>query len=464
MNFITKYTRRKTYSAYVAGTGIGSDFPIRVQTMCNLSTNDIEACTEQTIRCKEAGAELMRFTTQGIKEVQSVAEIRKQLHAKGINIPIVADVHFRADVADEAAAAVDKVRINPGNYAKTEEQIRSKFIHLIDLCREHNTAIRIGVNHGSLSQRMMDRYGDTPRGMVESCMEFLRIARVEQFDNIVLSIKASNTRVMVETVRLLVKTMDSEDMHYPLHLGVTEAGEGEDGRIKSAVGIGALLADGIGDTIRVSLSEEPEKEIPVARTLINWFADPQSPRYSSTSVNIDQAGRTIDMDCSESDWERYSVYAAAECGRLLWDTGYTTLRLHNPAFDIARLDKLSQDILQAARVKMYKTEFTSCPGCGRTMFDLQKTVADIKSAFSDLSRQKRTGDNQQLQKRLSELKIAVMGCIVNGPGEMADADYGYVGAGRDRISLYRGKQCVKSNISQEEAIAEMLKLIKKDIN
>ena len=328
----------------------------------------------------------MRFTTQGTREAENLRNIKAELLRRGYDTPIVADVHFNANVADVAALYADKVRINPGNYvdparkfykidytdeeyAEELKKIEARLVPFLNLCREHQTAIRIGVNHGSLSDRIMSRYGDTPEGIVESCMEFLRICRREQFNDVVVSIKASNTVVMVHSVRLLVAAMDAEDMHYPLHLGVTEAGEGEDGRIKSSVGIGALLIDGIGDTIRVSLSEEPEAEIPVA-------------------------------------------YA----------------------------------ILQAARLRMTKTEYISCPGCGRTLYNLQETIARVKAATS----------------HLVGLKIAIMGCIVNGPGEMADADYGYVGAGPGRISLYKGKECVEKNIPEAEAVEKLLELISRN--
>ncbi len=426
---------------------IGSDYPIRVQTMANTSTNDIDASIDQARRCIEAGAELLRFTTQGMREVESLKEIHAQVLTA---VPLVADVHFNSEVADAAAQVVEAVRINQGNYSKDASKLREKFIHLLDICREHKTAIRIGVNHGSLSERMMDKYGDTPQGMVESVMEFLRIAVEQQFDNIVISVKASNTRVMVETVRLLVKTMDKEHMAFPLHLGVTEAGEGEDGRIKSAVGIGALLADGIGDTIRVSLSEAPENEIPVAQDLVEYFTDEESTRYdgSVTAEVLDNIGGEAEVRYTslESNWQLYCLQAAAECGRLLWDYKATELTLVNPNFSENRLNFLSKDILQAARVRIYKTEYISCPGCGRTMFNLEETIRKVKEATA----------------HLSGLKIAVMGCIVNGPGEMADADYGYVGAGRDRISLYRGKECVLKNIPQEEAVEQLLKLIESD--
>ena len=454
MNISLIYQRRKTSTTSVGGLKIGSDYPIRVQTMANTSTNDIDASVAQALRCAEAGAELFRFTTQGAREVESLNEIRKKLRQQGCEMPLVADVHFRSDVADLAAEVCEKVRINPGNYVPDKEtstanaQLSDKFIHLINICKANNTALRIGVNHGSLSPRIMEKYGDTPQGIVESCMEFLRIAEKEDFHNIVLSVKSSNTRVMVDAVRLLVATMDKENMHYPIHLGVTEAGEGEDGRIKSAVGIGALLAEGIGDTIRVSLSEAPEAEIPVAKELVDYFTNPESQRYTDNRIlSYDEDKESIFFFSAEKDWKKFQLHAAAECGRLLWEYNCDKLEILNPSFLLPQLETLSKDILQAARVKMYKTEFTSCPGCGRTMFDLQKTVAEIKAAFSN---------------NVSGLKIAIMGCIVNGPGEMADADYGYVGAGKDRVSLYKGKECVLKNIPQEEAVSELLKLIESD--
>lgn len=441
------YSRRKTSQVQVGNIFLGSDYPIRVQTMANTSTNDIDASVEQARRCIEAGAELLRFTTQGLREVESLREIHAQVLTA---VPLVADVHFQADVADAAAQVVEAVRINPGNYSKDASKLEERFVHLLDICREHETAIRIGVNHGSLSERMMDKYGDTPQGMVESVMEFLRIAVEHDFNDIVISVKASNTRVMVETVRLLVKTMKKEHMAFPLHLGVTEAGEGEDGRIKSAVGIGALLAEGIGDTIRVSLSEAPENEIPVAQELVDYFADEDSIRYDGSvrAEVLDNIGGDAEIRYSsfESEWDTFALQAATECGRLLWEFKATELTLVNPNFSETKLNFLSKDILQAARVRIYKTEYISCPGCGRTMFNLEETIRKVKAATSHL-----TG-----------LKIAVMGCIVNGPGEMADADYGYVGAGRGRISLYRGKECVMKNIPQEEAVDKLLALIEQD--
>ena len=454
------YHRRHTTTTKVGNLEIGSEHPVRIQTMANTSTNDIDGSVAQANRCFAAGAELLRYTTQGMREVESLAQIHGALDA---TTPLVADVHFQSDVADAAAKVVEKVRINPGNYIDPArkfklidytneeyqaelERLRNRFVQLLDICKEHKTALRIGVNHGSLSDRIMSRYGDTPEGMVESCMEFLRVAVAEDFKDIVLSIKASNTRVMVTTVRLLVWQMAEENMAFPLHLGVTEAGEGEDGRVKSAVGIGALLADGIGDTIRVSLSEAPEKELPVAKALVDYFAnEQQSIRYAPTT-QVKVEGNTVYYSNEDTDWATFQLHAAAECGRLLWDYNCTELVLNNEHFVAEDLLRLSKDILQAARVRMYKTEYISCPGCGRTLFDLEQTIAEVKAATA----------------HLQGLKIGIMGCIVNGPGEMADADYGYVGAGRGKVSLYKGKECVLKNIPQEEAVELLLALIEKD--
>ncbi|MCQ2345619.1 MAG: (E)-4-hydroxy-3-methylbut-2-enyl-diphosphate synthase [Paludibacteraceae bacterium] len=448
MNISFKKQRRKTNNAKIGPIYVGSDYPIRIQTMANTSTDDIDGSVAQAVRCAQSGADLFRYTTQGLREVESVKEINRRLKAQGIRMPLVADIHFRSDVADAAAAVVEKVRINPGNYANDPSTIHQRFSHLLSLCKQHGTALRIGVNHGSLSKRIMEQYGDTPEGMTQSCMEYLRIAVAEGFENIVLSIKASNTRIMVETVRLLVKTMDKEDMHFPLHLGVTEAGEGEDGRIKSAVGIGALLADGIGDTVRVSLSEEPEAELPVARDLVDYFMNPASPRYNGNTACVENG--CVTYTGTESDAGQFALHAAAECGHLLWDNDCNELQIRSSAG--LQLPDLENDILQATGIKRYKTEFVSCPGCGRTMFDLQSTVAAVKEALR----------NHPDKGDLQGLKIAIMGCIVNGPGEMADADYGYVGAGRDRISLYRGKECVLKNIPQAEAVNQLIHLIQQD--
>ncbi|MBQ7495562.1 MAG: (E)-4-hydroxy-3-methylbut-2-enyl-diphosphate synthase [Bacteroidaceae bacterium] len=389
--------RRKTHEVRVGNIGIGGDNPVRVQSMCTTSTMDTEGCVRQILAIAAAGGELVRLTTQGVREAENMKVIRERVRAAGCDVPLVADVHFNPAVADVAARYCEKVRINPGNYVDAARQfkqleytdeeyaaelqkIEARLIPFLNICREHGTAVRIGVNHGSLSDRIMSRYGDTPAGIVESCMEFLRVCVREHFLNVVVSIKASNTVVMVESVRLLCQAMDAEGMTFPLHLGVTEAGEGEDGRLKSAVGIGALLIDGIGDTIRVSLSEPPENEIPVAYSL-----------------------------------------------------------------------------LQAARLRTTKTEFISCPGCGRTLYDLPVTIQRIKEAFAK-------PQDPTFAAHLAGLKIGIMGCIVNGPGEMADADYGYVGAARGRVSLYRGKVCVEKNIPQEDAVERLLALIKEDRN
>ena len=461
MEIKLNYSRRKTSQVQVGNIFLGSDYPIRVQTMANTNTNDIDASVDQARRCIEAGAELLRFTTQGIREVESLKEIHAQVLTA---VPLVADVHFNSEVADAAAEVVEAVRINPGNYSKDPTKLEERFVHLLDICRAHETAIRIGVNHGSLSPRMMEKYGDTPQGMVESVMEFLRIAVREQFENIVISVKASNTRVMVDTVRLLVKTMHREHMAFPLHLGVTEAGEGEDGRIKSAVGIGALLADGIGDTIRVSLSEAPENEIPVAQELVDYFADDESPRYDGSirAEVLDNIGGDAEIRYSsfEDNWETFALQAAAECGRLLWEYKATELTLVNPNFSETKLNFLSKDILQAARVRIYKTEYISCPSCGRTLFNLEDTIRKVKEGLAKAEASR--NPSPVTGNPFSGLKIAIMGCIVNGPGEMADADYGYVGAGRDRISLYRGKECILKNIPQEDAVDQLLALIEND--
>ena len=428
--------------------------------MATVDTNDTEDCVAQAKRIIDAGGELVRFTTQGTREAENMKNISAWLKSDGYSQPLVADVHFTAHTADVAAQYCEKVRINPGNYVDpgrtfkhleyTDEEyqaelkkIEAKLIPFINICKQHKTAVRIGVNHGSLSDRIMSRYGDTPEGIVESCMEFLRIFRRENFNDVVISIKASNTVVMVTTVRLLVKTMDEEDMHYPLHLGVTEAGEGEDGRIKSAVGIGALLTEGIGDTIRVSLSEEPECEIPVAKKLVELIPECTKLREEAEASIKDD---TITLAVDAPEWETLQLKAAMSVGALLIDRKATKLELCGPQFSREQLVGLADAILQAARIKFTKTEYISCPGCGRTLYNLQDTIARIKAATS----------------HLVGLKIGIMGCIVNGPGEMADADYGYVGAGRGKISLYRQKECVAKNIPEAEAVDRLLELIAND--
>ena len=458
-------TRRISSVAHVGNIEIGGNNPIRIQSMATTDTNDTEASVAQAKRIIDAGGELVRFTTQGTREAENMKNISARLKADGYTTPLVADVHFTAHTADVAAQYCEKVRINPGNYVDpgrtfkhleyTDEEyqeelkkIETKLVPFINICKEHHTAVRIGVNHGSLSDRIMSRYGDTPEGIVESCMEFLRIFRREHFNDVVISIKASNTVVMVTTVRLLVKTMDAENMHYPLHLGVTEAGEGEDGRIKSAVGIGALLTEGIGDTIRVSLSEEPECEIPVARKLVELIPECTKLRAEAEASIKDD---TISLTLDAPDWETLQLKAAMAVGALFIDRKATKLEISlvggSKLYTLhAQLSTLSDAILQAARIKFTKTEYISCPGCGRTLYNLQETIAKIKAATKDLV----------------GLKIGIMGCIVNGPGEMADADYGYVGAGRGKISLYRAKECIEKNIPEAEAVDRLLELIRKD--
>ena len=454
------YQRRRSWVARVGNVEIGGDNPIRVQSMTTTNTNDTEACVAQAERIILAGGELVRLTTQGTREAENMKNIKAGLREKGYDTPLVADVHFNPHVADVAAQYIEKVRINPGNYVDpartfkhleyTDEEyaeelhkIDERLMPFIQICKEHHTAVRVGVNHGSLSDRIMSRYGDTPAGIVESCMEFLRIFKREHFDDVVISIKASNTVVMVQSVRLLVQTMDKEDMHYPLHLGVTEAGEGEDGRIKSAVGIGALLTEGIGDTIRVSLSEAPEAEIPVARKLVDSIEECAALRAQALESLADD---TISITLHERDWESLQLKAAMAVGAIFIDQQAHQLVIKNDGFDEERLVELADGILQAARIKFTKTEYISCPGCGRTLYNLQETIARIKEATRDLV----------------GLKIGIMGCIVNGPGEMADADYGYVGAGPGKISLYRKKVCVEKNIPEEEAVERLLAFIKQD--
>ena len=615
MTDLFNYTRRNTHEVQIGNTPMGGSNPIRIQSMTNTVTRDTEACVEQAKRIIDAGGEYVRLTTQGVAEAENLKNINIGLRSQNYMNPLVADVHFNPKVAEVAALYAEKVRINPGNYvdaartfkhleytdeeyAQELEKIRARFVPFLNICKENHTAIRIGVNHGSLSDRIMSRYGDTPEGMVESCMEFLRICVAEQFFNVVISIKASNTVVMVKTVRLLADVMEREGMSFPLHLGVTEAGDGEDGRIKSALGIGALLADGLGDTIRVSLSEAPEAEIPVARKLVDYVTAreghpyipgmvPESFNYLSPQRRKTQpvhniggnqvtvviasgltarqevnpqfqpdyiyTGRTLPeqrescayivdadswtgeantypafrpsnedeeplflkiMQCnadlkflflsymacndeiiallrhhpeivviaqsnhpnrlgelrglihqltcqglenpvvifehySENNAEDLQIKAAADMGALIFDGLCDGIFLFNQG-NIAStvIDATAFGILQAGRARTSKTEYISCPGCGRTLFDLQSTLARIKAATADLK----------------GLKIGVMGCIVNGPGEMADADYGYVGAGRGKVSLYRRKECIEKNIPEEQAVDKLLELIRNDRN
>ncbi len=601
------YSRRQANEVYVGATPMGGANPIRIQSMTNTVTMDTEACVEQAKRIINAGGEYVRLTTQGVREAENLKNINTCLRAQGYNTPLIADIHFNPKAADAAALYAEKVRINPGNYvdaartfkkleytdeeyAQEIQKIRDRFVPFLNICKENHTAIRLGVNHGSLSDRIMSRYGDTPAGMVESCMEFLRICVDEHFSDVVISIKASNTVVMVKTVRLLVEEMDKEGMAFPLHLGVTEAGNGEDGRIKSALGIGALLADGLGDTIRVSLSEAPEAEIPVAKKLVDYIMQRKdhpyipggvAPEFNYTnpsrrvtaavgnvggehlpvviSARLDKnyevssqfkpdyiycgqalpenreegIGYIVDANVwneepntypafnteqliglhqmkadrkflfttymglneeavaclrlhpevviiaqsnhpnrlgeyrglvhqmmnqglknpvvffqlyQEKELEDLQLKSAADMGALIFDGFCDGILLYNHGGAIAdtKVDETAFGILQAGRIRTSKTEYISCPGCGRTLYDLESTIARIKAATS----------------HLKGLKIGIMGCIVNGPGEMADADYGYVGAGRGKISLYKRKECIKKNIPEEQAVEKLIQLIK----
>ena len=607
------YSRRETSVVQIGATPMGGNNPIRVQSMTNVATQDTNACVVQAKRIVDAGGEYVRLTTQGVKEAENLKNINAALREDGCQVPLIADVHFNPKVADVAAHYAEKVRINPGNYvaaartfkhleytdeeyAQELQKIRDRFVPFLNICKENHTAIRIGVNHGSLSDRIMSRYGDTPKGMVESCMEFLRICVDEHFTDVVISIKSSNTAVMVKTVRLLAHVMEEEGMHFPLHLGVTEAGDGEDGRIKSALGIGALLADGLGDTIRVSLSEAPEAEIPVARKLVDYITAREGhsyipgvqvqdfnylsptrrvtipvhniggnhppvvvaarldkdrichpdfiPDYIYTGHQLPDAFHPgvqyiVDADIwdgtpdtwpafkpdqlpfltgynatlkflfitymglndevlaclkfhpevvliaqsnhtnrlgeqralahqlmqerlknpliffqhyAENEIDNLQIKSAADMGALIFDGLCDGIFLFNQNPSIsgkngisnAEVDAIAFSILQAGRLRISKTEYISCPGCGRTLYDLQATISRIKAATS----------------HLKGLKIGIMGCIVNGPGEMADADYGYVGAGRGKVSLYKRKECVEKNIPEEEAVDKLIALIK----
>lgn len=463
------YQRRKTIDVKIGDVVIGSNEPIRVQSMANTSTMDTAGSVAQAKRIVDAGGELVRFTTQGQREAQNMRNISEALRADGYTVPLVADVHFNASVADTAATICEKVRINPGNYvdpartfkkleytdseyADEIKKIDERFVPFLNICKEHHTAVRIGVNHGSLSDRIMSRYGDTPEGMVESCMEFLRICVREHFSDVVISIKASNTVVMVRTVRLLVAQMTKEGMAFPLHLGVTEAGEGEDGRIKSAVGIGALLCEGIGDTIRVSLSEAPEREIPVAKKLVDSIEECAMLREQAKNTISND---TVTVELHEKNWEDLQLKAAMTVGALFIDQLAHKLVIKNEGFTEEKLTELADAILQAARIKFTKTEYISCPGCGRTLYNLEETIAKIRGAVSQRA---------QHDKRFATLKIGIMGCIVNGPGEMADADYGYVGAAMGKVSLYKQKVCIEKNIPESEAVERLMNFIENDLN
>lgn len=485
---LTKFSRRKSLEVAIGSTVIGGNNPIAVQSMTNTATADVAASVAQIERIADAGAPIVRLTAQGRKEGEAFEQIMPALRRDGYSTAIVADIHFVPQIASIAADYVDKVRINPGNYRTEGGELEA----LIEKCRKRGVALRIGVNHGSLARHIVDKFGDTPQGMVASAMEFLRRCREANFDQVVVSMKSSNTRVMVHAYRLLVEAMEAEDMLYPIHLGVTEAGNGIEGRIKSAVGIGALLADGIGDTIRVSLTEAPENEIPVARMLVEHFAAREGEfsvtypeRYSpteyrrrsdvqtpiihsevtdeflvldavSTNPTAEWRAAILNLECEkqpvvirrryEGSLEQVAVCAAADMGQLLLDGLADGVWVDAPQLSEQELTEIELNILQASRVRISHTEYIACPSCGRTLYDIEGTLAQIKAKTS----------------HLKGLKIGVMGCIVNGPGEMADADYGYVGAAAGKITLYKGREVVCRNIPQEQALDRLIEIIKEN--
>ena len=486
---LTKFSRRKSIEVTIGSTKIGGSNPIAVQSMTNTATADVAASVAQIERIADVGAPIVRLTAQGRKEGEAFAQIMPALRADGYNTAIVADIHFVPEIASIAADYVDKVRINPGNYRTEGGELEA----LIEKCRTRGVALRIGVNHGSLARDMVDKYGDTPQGMVASAMLFLRRCRAAEFDQVVVSMKSSNTRVMVHAYRLLVEAMDREGMHYPIHLGVTEAGNGIEGRIKSAVGIGALMADGIGDTIRVSLTEAPENEIPVAKQLVEYFASRNGEfsvaypeRYSPTEYRrrsnvqtpiihsevtddfmvIDSLSDNptaewraaiLSLECekqpviirrkyNDTSLECVAIKAAADMGQLMLDGLADGVWVDAPNLTEEQITDIELNILQASRVRISHTEYIACPSCGRTLYDIEGTLAQIKAKTS----------------HLKGLKIGVMGCIVNGPGEMADADYGYVGAAAGKITLYKGREVVCRNIPQEQALDRLIQIIKEN--
>lgn len=433
----------KNIVANVAGLQIGRGLPIVIQTMCNCNTNDIEAAVAQCNAMRDAGAQMIRLTTQGLREVESLKQIKRVLREQGNNTPLVADVHFSSEVAIAVAQVADKVRINPGNFATEHEKAQRDFKRFIEVCREHNTAVRIGINHGSLGKRITELYGNTAEGMKEAMVEWVQMCIAEDFYNVVLSLKASNTVVMVEAYRLLNRWMEEQGVIFPLHLGVTEAGNGDMGRIKSAAAIGTLLSDGIGDTIRVSLTEPPVNELPVAAAIASYFQG--NPKRNTSGENPQFSYLT-------PDWDTFIIAASCEIGPLLLDRRIDDFGIDCTCAGEKVSDEALQDfkdnLLQATRRRFTKCEYVACPGCGRTLYNLEETFNEVKRRTS----------------HLSGYCIAVMGCIVNGPGEMADADYGYVGEGKGKVSIYRGKEAVMRSVPQEEAIDALLELIENDKN
>ena len=430
---------------------IGGNFPIVIQTMCNTHTSDVEASVSQCVRLYEAGAQLIRLTVPSLAQVENLKEIKDELRSRGIDTPLVADVHFSSEIAIAAAEVVEKVRINPGNFHKEHEQARAQFARLVQVCKENGTAIRIGLNHGSLGERITGLYGNTPLAMKEAVMEWLKMCVENDFYNVVVSLKASNTYVMTEAYRLLAKEMQETGIVFPLHLGVTEAGNGDGGRIKSAVGISALLSEGIGDTIRVSLTEDPANELPVAA----YLADRYGHRLHSSMVSLKLEGKKATATYAAPSKERLLLDFACDFGKRLLDKELDEVELcgtyihdgeEHTLDGSSYAEYLVDELMQAARRRFYRPEYIACPGCGRTMYNLEKTFEEVK-------------------RRTAHLKgtvIAVMGCIVNGPGEMADSDWGYVGEGNGKVSIYKGKSPVLKHVPEAEAIDRLLELMKAD--
>ena len=427
----------KTLEVKVGNVTIGGDNPIVVQTMCNTHTSDVDASVSQCRRLAAAGAQLIRLTVPSVAQVESLRQIKETLRAEGIDTPLVADVHFSSDIAIAAAEVVEKVRINPGNFHKDHEKAREQFARLVEVCKRNGTAIRIGLNHGSLGDHITNLYGNTPLAMKEAVMEWLNMCIENDFYNVVVSLKASNTFVMVEAYRLLAKEMEESGVVFPLHLGVTEAGNGDGGRIKSAVGISALLSEGIGNTIRVSLTEDPENEIPVAQ----YLADRYDHRIHSSMVSLTLEGKKAIATYDAPSRERLLLDFSCDFGKRLLDKELDEVEL----IGCEDADYLVDELMQAARRRFYRPEYIACPGCGRTMYNLEGTFEEVK---------RRTA-------HLKGMVIAVMGCIVNGPGEMADADWGYVGEGNGKVSIYKGKSPVLRHVPETEAIDRLLELIEK---
>ena len=439
----------ETLTVKVGNITIGGDSPIVVQTMCNTHTSDVEASVAQCIRLHEAGAQLIRLTVPSLGQVENLREIKSRLREAGIDTPLVADVHFSSEIAIAAASVVEKVRINPGNFHKDHEKAREQFARLVEVCKENGTAIRIGLNHGSLGDRITNLYGNTPLAMKEAVMEWLQMCVENDFYNVVVSLKASNTFVMVEAYRLLAKQMEEMGVVFPLHLGVTEAGNGDGGRIKSAVGISALLSEGIGKTLRVSLTEDPACEIPVAQ----YLADRYDHRLHSTMSSLTLEGKKAVATYYAPSRERLLLDFSCDFGKRLLDKDIDEVELRGTYIDengtevvldgSDYAEYLVDELMQAARRRFYRPEYIACPGCGRTMYNLEGTFEEVK---------RRTA-------HLKGMVIAVMGCIVNGPGEMADADWGYVGEGNGKVSIYKGKTPLLRHVPETEAIDKLLELI-----